>query len=422
MDPLTYHEQGKAGKISIVPTKPCKTAEDLSLAYTPGVAVPCLEIQKNPDDAYRYTTKGNLIGVVTNGTAILGLGDIGPLAGKPVMEGKAVLFKRFANIDAFDIEIQEKDPLKLIEIIAALEPTFGGINLEDIKGPECFAVEEALIQRMNIPVFHDDQHGTAIIVSAALLNAVELVGKKMEKVRVVFSGAGAAAIACAKLLLELGVKKENIVMCDSQGVITSERTTNKYKAEFAQKTSLRTLAEAMVDADVFIGVSQGNIVSAEMIRTMAKNPIVFAMANPTPEISYGQGKAARADVIMATGRSDFPNQVNNVLGFPFIFRAALDVRAMKITTVMKLAAARALAALAKEKVPAEVVAAYGREFSFGVEYIIPKPFDPRVLWHVAPAVAEAAMKEGVARKKIDRVKYKEELKMLASRLIQGKFS
>lgn len=422
-DALQYHEQGKPGKLSVLPTKPCTTAAELSLAYTPGVAIPCLEIQKHPESSYRYTGKGNLVAVISNGTAVLGLGNIGPLAGKPVMEGKVVLFKRFANVDGFDIEIAENDPRKLATIIAALAPTFGGINLEDIRAPDCFVVEEELRKRLSIPVFHDDQHGTAIIVAAALLNALELQGKKAENVKIVFSGAGAAAIACARMFLHLGVKKEQIALCDSTGVISTARRKelNKYKAQFAQKTTKKTLAEVLAGADVFIGVSKGNIVTPEMLRTMAAKPIVFAMANPTPEISYEQGKAARSDIIMATGRSDYPNQVNNVLGFPFIFRGALDVQASQINLPMKLAATKALAALAHEPVPVEVFKAYGQHFRFGPDYIIPKPFDPRVLYHVAPAVANTAMESGVAQKKVDLQQYTASLKELAQLLVKGKF-
>ncbi len=420
---LQYHEQGKPGKLTVVPSKSCRTAKELSLAYTPGVALPSLEIKKQPQNAYRYTGKGNLVAVISNGTSVLGLGNIGPLAGKPVMEGKVVLFKRFANIDGFDLEINETDPRKLAAIIASLEPTFGGINLEDIRAPDCFLVEEELCKRLSIPVFHDDQHGTAVITSAALLNALELVGKNLQDVRIVFSGAGAAAIACARMFLNLGVKKEQILLCDSDGVISTARLRklNKYKAQFAQKTNKRTLAEALQGADVFIGVSKGNIVTVEMVRSMATKPIVLAMANPIPEISYEDGKAARPDLIMATGRSDYPNQVNNVLGFPFIFRGALDVQAIAINTEMKLAAIRALSQLAHEPVPVEVIKAYGRHFRFGPEYIIPKPFDPRVLYYVAPAVAKAAMETGVARKKVTILEYTASLKELAQQLAKGKF-
>jgi len=409
---LKYHSEGRKGKIEVVATKPCYTARDLSLAYTPGVAEPCREIEKNDDDVYKYTAKGNLVAVVSNGTAVLGLGDIGPHAGKPVMEGKGVLFKRFADIDVFDIELKTKDPKEVIRAVQLLEPTFGGINLEDIKAPECFEIEEELIKTMNIPVFHDDQHGTAIISCAALLNAAEIAGKKMSELKIVVSGAGAAAISCCNHYVAAGVKVENIAMFDTKGHINKKRKDlNKYKEKFAQDIEYKDLADAMKGADVFIGLSKGNIVSQEMVKSMAKNPIVFAMANPDPEITYDAGIAARPDIIMATGRSDYPNQVNNVLGFPFIFRGALDVRASKINQEMKMAATKALAQLAKEKVPEAVINAYGgKEFSFGPEYIIPKPFDPRVLWYVAPAVAKAAMDTGVARKPItDWKAYKEEL-------------
>lgn len=409
---LKYHSEGRKGKIEVVATKPCYTARDLSLAYTPGVAEPCREIEKNDDDVYKYTAKGNLVAVVSNGTAVLGLGDIGPHAGKPVMEGKGVLFKRFADIDVFDIELKTKDPKEVIRAVQLLEPTFGGINLEDIKAPECFEIEEELIKTMNIPVFHDDQHGTAIISCAALLNAAEVAGKKMSELKIVVSGAGAAAISCCNHYVAAGVKVKNIAMFDTKGHINKKRKDlNKYKEKFAQDIEYKDLADAMKGADVFIGLSKGNIVSQEMVKSMAKNPIVFAMANPDPEITYDAGIAARPDIIMATGRSDYPNQVNNVLGFPFIFRGALDVRASKINQEMKMAATKALAQLAKEKVPEAVINAYGgKEFSFGPEYIIPKPFDPRVLWYVAPAVAKAAMDTGVARKPItDWKAYKEEL-------------
>lgn len=409
---LRYHSEGRKGKIEVIPTKPCYTARELSLAYTPGVAEPCREIEKNDEDVYKYTAKGNLVAVVSNGTAVLGLGDIGPHAGKPVMEGKGVLFKRFADIDVFDIELNTHDPKEIIRAVQLLEPTFGGINLEDIKAPECFEIEEELIRTMNIPVFHDDQHGTAIISCAALINAAEIAGKKLSELRVVVSGAGAAAIACCNMYISAGVMRENIAMFDTKGHINKKRTDlNKYKAQFAQDIVYKDLADAMRGADVFIGLSKGNIVSKEMVKSMAKNPIVFAMANPDPEIKYEDAIEARKDVIMATGRSDYPNQVNNVLGFPFIFRGALDVRAKKINEEMKIAATKALAQLAREKVPEVVINAYGgKEFSFGPEYIIPKPFDPRVLWYVAPAVAKAAMDTGVARKPIEDMNaYKEQL-------------
>lgn len=409
---LKYHSEGRKGKIEVIPTKPCYTARELSLAYTPGVAEPCREIEKNDDDVYKYTAKGNLVAVVSNGTAVLGLGDIGPHAGKPVMEGKGVLFKRFADIDVFDIELKTHDSKEVIRAVQLLEPTFGGINLEDIKAPECFEIEEELIETMNIPVFHDDQHGTAIISCAALINAAEVAGKKLDKMRLVISGAGASAVACCKMYIAAGVKVENIAMFDTKGHIHKKRTDlNKYKAMFAQDVVYKDLTDAMKGADVLVGLSKGNVVSQEMVKGMAKNPIVFAMANPDPEISYEDGIAARKDIIMATGRSDYPNQVNNVLGFPFIFRGALDVRASKINEEMKMAATMALAQLAKEKVPEIVINAYGgKEFSFGPEYIIPKPFDPRVLWYVAPAVAKAAMDTGVAKNPIhDWNKYKEQL-------------
>lgn len=409
---LDYHSQGRRGKIEVVATKPCLTQRDLSLAYTPGVAAPCLRIQANPDDAYLYTAKGNLVAVVTNGTAVLGLGDIGALAGKPVMEGKGILFKRFADIDVFDIEINTHDPDEVIRVVKLLEPTFGGINLEDIKAPECFYIEETLKRELSIPVFHDDQHGTAIISGAALVNALEIAGKRIDEVKVVFNGAGASGIACAKYYLRLGVKKENLILCDTKGVIYKGRTVgmNPWKEELAAETDARTLAEAMVGADVFVGLSVANCVTAEMVRSMAERPIVFAMANPDPEITWEEAKAARPDVIMATGRSDYPNQVNNVLGFPFIFRGALDVRATTINEEMKLAATRALAALAKEDVPDSVMKAYGGErLRFGPDYLIPKPLDHRVLIWEASAVAQAAMASGVARLHIDIEEYKEQL-------------
>jgi len=412
-DALDYHSQGRRGKIEVVSTKPCATQRDLSLAYTPGVAEPCLEIAANPDDAYRYTAKGNLVAVISNGTAVLGLGDIGPLAGKPVMEGKGVLFKRFADIDVFDIELNSHDPDDIIKAVRMLEPTFGGINLEDIKAPECFYIEEALKKVMNIPVFHDDQHGTAIISGAALINALEVVGKNAGKVKVVFSGAGAAGIACARLYEKLGVKRENILLVDTKGVVFKGRTEgmNDYKAYFASDTKARTLADAMKGADVFCGVSAKGIVTKEMVKSMADNPIVFAMANPDPEITYEDALSARDDLIMATGRSDYPNQVNNVLGFPFIFRGALDVRATAINDEMKIAASRALAGLTKEDVPDSVIRVYGgKRIEFGREYIIPKPFDPRVMLWETVAVAKAAMETGVARTPIkDMEAYKDSL-------------
>jgi malate dehydrogenase (oxaloacetate-decarboxylating)(NADP+) len=409
---LRYHSEGRKGKIEVIATKPCFTARELSLAYTPGVAEPCREIEKNPEDVYKYTAKGNLVAVVSNGTAVLGLGDIGPEAGKPVMEGKGVLFKRFADIDVFDIELKTHDPKEVIRTVQILEPTFGGINLEDIKAPECFEIEEECIKTMDIPVFHDDQHGTAIISCAALINAVEITGKKLKDIRIVVNGAGAAAIACCNMYIIAGVRIENIAMFDSKGHINKSRMDlNKYKAKYATEVKYNDLTNGMKGADVFVGLSQGNVVSKEMLKGMAKNPIVFALANPDPEITYEDAIEARKDIIIATGRSDYPNQVNNVLGFPFIFRGALDVRAKKINEEMKMAATLALANLAKLKVPEAVLNAYGgKEFSFGKEYIIPKPFDPRVLWTVAPAVAKAAMDSGVACDPIkDWVAYKEEL-------------
>jgi malate dehydrogenase (oxaloacetate-decarboxylating)(NADP+) len=409
---LKYHADGRAGKTEVVPTKPCVTQRDLSLAYTPGVAEPCMDIHANPDDAYLYTAKGNLVAVVTNGTAVLGLGNIGALAGKPVMEGKGVLFKRFADIDVFDIELNTEDPDDIVKVCKLLEPTFGGINLEDIKAPECFYIEETLKEQLNIPVFHDDQHGTAIISGAALLNALELVGKDIDKVRVVYSGAGAAGIACARLYCSLGINPDNILMVDSKGVIYNGRdeTLNKYKAEFARDTDCRTLADAMKDADVFVGVSMKGLVTKDMVKSMAKDPIIFAMANPDPEITYDDALDARKDVIVATGRSDYPNQVNNVLGFPFIFRGALDTFASSINDEMKIAAVKALADLARENVPEMVMRAYGlAELSFGREYIIPKPFDPRILVWEASAVAQAAMETGVARKTFDIGEYRDRL-------------
>ncbi len=401
---LEYHSlDGIPGKLSVIPTKPCKSAEDLSLAYTPGVAKPVLKIEEDADNAYRYTNKGNLVAVISNGTAILGLGDRGALASKPVMEGKGVLFKRFADIDVFDIEINEKDPDKLIGIIKAISPTFGGINLEDIKGPECFRIEKELINECDIPVFHDDQHGTAIIASAGLMNAAEIAGKKLDDMKVVVSGAGAAGISCARMFILIGVRKENIVMLDSKGVIYKGRAgLTAEKEEFASETDARTLEDAMNGADVFMGLSKPNVVSSEMLRSMNHDPIVFAMANPDPEITYEKAMESRSDIIMATGRSDYPNQINNVLGFPFIFRGALDVGAKRITENMKLAAADALAKLAKEPVPEIVSKAYGGEkFSFGRRYIVPKPFDPRVIEYEAVAVARQACLDGVATHPIE---------------------
>lgn len=411
-DALDYHRSDRPGKIEVVPTKPCQTQRDLSLAYTPGVAEPCLAIEKNPDAAFEYTSRGNLVAVVTNGTAVLGLGSIGALASKPVMEGKGVLFKRFADIDVFDLELDTLDPEEIIRTVKLLEPTFGGINLEDIKAPECFLIEERLKKEMNIPVFHDDQHGTAIISGAGLLNALELVEKKIDEVKIVFNGAGAAGIACAKFHITLGVKPENVILCDSKGVIFEGRTEgmNPHKEAFKVETEARTLADAMKGADVFVGCSVKDVVTQDMVRSMADNPIVFAMANPDPEIGYAEAEAARDDVITATGRSDFPNQINNVLGFPSIFRGALDVRASGINDAMKVAAARALADLTKEPVPYQAMKAYNLErLQFGPEYIIPKPFDPRVLIWEASAVAKAAMETGVARIEIDIDEYRERL-------------
>ena len=409
---LEYHHTGRPGKLEVVSTKPCQTQRDLSLAYTPGVAEPCRVIEKDPDEVFEYTAKGNLVAVITNGTAVLGLGNIGPLAGKPVMEGKAVLFKRFADIDVFDLELDTHDPEDFIHAVRLLEPTFGGVNLEDIKAPECFVIEERLKKEMDIPVFHDDQHGTAIISGAGLLNGLEVVGKRIDEVTIVVNGAGAAGIACARFYCLLGARHQNIIMCDSRGVICKGRTRgmNPYKEEFASDTEARTLADALKGADVFIGLSAPNVVSKEMVRSMADRPILFAMANPDPEITYEDAKAARDDVIMATGRSDYPNQVNNVLGFPSIFRGALDVRARAINDEMKVAAARALANLAKEPVPYQVMKAYRVDrIEFGPEYLIPKPFDPRVLIWEASAVAEAAMESGVARIQIDIEEYREKL-------------
>jgi len=408
---LDYHSQGRPGKIQVSPTKPFKNQHDLSLAYTPGVAEPCREIAQRPEEAYTYIAKGNLVAVVTNGTAVLGLGNIGPLAGKPVMEGKGILFKAFADIDVFDLEVGSEDPEDVIRFCQLLEPTVGGINLEDIRSPDCFYIEEKLRETLSIPVFHDDQHGTAIISGAALLNALELVAKDLGTVQVVFAGAGAAAIATAEHYVRLGVKRDHILMCDHEGVISSERTDlDRYKSRFARKTKARTLAQALQDADVFVGLSVGGIVSGDMLRGMAPRPIVFALANPTPEIMPEEARQARSDAIIATGRSDFPNQVNNVLGFPFIFRGALDVRAKKINGEMEMAATRALAALAKEEVPDSVMRAYGLErLRFGPDYVIPKPFDPRVLLWVAPAVAWAAVGSGVAGRVIDVDEYRAQL-------------
>ena len=412
---LEYHEEGKPGKIEIVPTKPYSSQRDLALAYSPGVAYPCLEIEENPEDAYRYTNKGNLVGVISNGTAVLGLGDIGALAGKPVMEGKALLFKIFAGLDAYDIEINEKDPEKIIEIVKAISPTFGGINLEDIKAPECFTIESRLKKECNIPIMHDDQHGTAIISAAGLINALMIQGKKIEDIKLVVNGAGAAAISCTKLYVAIGVRPENVVMCDSKGVIRSDREgLNTQKKEFATKRDLNTLAEAMVGADVFLGLSVKGVVTSEMIKSMAPKPIVFALANPDPEITYEEAIESRPDVIVATGRSDYPNQINNVIGFPYIFRGALDCGATAINENMKIAAVYAIADLARLPVPAIVDEAYGRNnIKFGKEYILPKPLDPRLLLYVAPAVAKAAADSGIAKRPIkDWEKYKEKLRSL----------
>ncbi|MFP5470950.1 MAG: NADP-dependent malic enzyme [Bacteroidia bacterium] len=409
---LDYHSSDRPGKIEVVPTKPYSSQRDLSLAYSPGVAEPCLEIEKNLEDVYKYTAKGNLVAVISNGTAVLGLGDIGPEASKPVMEGKGVLFKIFADIDVFDIEIDAKDPEKFIQTVKAISPTFGGINLEDIKAPECFEIERRLKEELNIPIMHDDQHGTAIISAAALLNALELAKKKIHKVKIVINGAGAAAISCSKLYLSLGAKKENIWMFDSKGLLTNDRTDLSFeKIEFTQKSKDLTLEQAMKGSDVFLGLSKGDIVSKEMVKSMAKNPIVFALANPDPEISYKDAMSVREDIIMATGRSDNPNQVNNVLGFPYIFRGALDVRAKCINEEMKLAAVYAIATLAKETVPEEVNQAYGEtNIVFGRDQFIPKPLDPRLITHVSPAVAKAAMDSGVAQHPIkDWEAYKEQL-------------
>lgn len=401
---LEYHEMdGVPGKVTVVPTKPCVTADDLGLAYTPGVAKPVLEIADNPEDAYRYTAKGNLVAVISNGTAILGLGDRGALASKPVMEGKGVLFKRFADIDVFDIELDVTDPDKIIEMVKAMEPTFGGVNLEDIKAPECFKIEQVLIEKCGIPIFHDDQHGTAIIATAGLMNSCEIVGKKVEDVKIVINGAGAAGISCARMFKAAGAQAKNILMVDSKGVIYKGRGAGmtSQKEEFAVETEARSLADAMKGADIFMGLSVADCVSAEMLRSMAKDPVVFAMSNPNPEIDWHLAMATRDDLIMATGRSDYPNQINNVLGFPFIFRGALDVRSRVISEGMKMAAAKALAALAKEPVPESVKKAYGgKDFSFGRNYIVPKPFDPRVIEWEAVAVAKAACEEGHAAKPI----------------------
>ena len=418
-DALSYHSKGRHGKIEVHSTKACRTQEDLSLAYTPGVAWPVREIAENERNSYVYTDRGNLVGVISNGTAILGMGSLGASASKPVMEGKGILFKRFADIDVFDIEIDSTDPEEIIRVCRLIQPTFGGINLEDIKAPECFRIEQELKRILDIPVFHDDQHGTAIIAGAGLINALELTEKNIEDVSIVVNGAGAAGITCARFALLLGAQKENILMCDSRGVIYTGRfgDLSEEKEFFAADTKRRTLAEALSGADVFIGVSVAGAMTSDMLRAMAKRPIVFAMANPDPEIEYDTAKAIRSDVIIATGRSDFPNQVNNVLGFPFIFRGALDVMATTINDEMKLACSRALADLAKKPVPEEVSLAYGGEtFSYGPDYIIPKPFDPRVLPEVSWEVARAAMMSGVARRRLDLGRYLEELQALSVRI------
>ena len=416
---LKYHEEWAPGKIEVMPTKPYSNQHDLSLAYSPGVAFPCKEIERDPSLANLYTDKANLVAVISNGTAVLGLGDIGALAGKPVMEGKALLFKIFAGIDSFDIEVDEKDPDKFVEIVKAISPTFGGVNLEDIKAPECFKIENRLKSECAIPIMHDDQHGTAIISGAALLNALEVQGKNIKDARLVVNGAGAAAISCARLYVKLGVDPSNLVMCDSKGVIRSDRADiNAQKREFATSRDLHTLEEAIVGADVFVGLSVANVLTPDMLRSMAPNPIVFALANPEPEIQYDLAKSTRPDVVIATGRSDYPNQVNNVLGFPYIFRGALDSRAVEINEDMKLAACHAIAKLAREEVPDVVKEAYGNiDFEFGKEYILPKPFDPRLLYRVSPAVVKAAIKSGVARRVIDDWKaYDDELRLRMSRL------
>lgn len=412
---LLYHSQGKPGKIEVVPTKPYRTQTDLSLAYSPGVAEPCLEIQKNPHDAYKYTNKGNLVAVISNGTAVLGLGDIGAMSGKPVMEGKSLLFKIYAGVDAFDIEVNEKNPDKFIEAVKAIAPTFGGINLEDIKAPECFEIERRLKAELDIPVMHDDQHGTAIISAAGLINAIDVAGKKLEDARIVVNGAGAAAISCTRLYCSFGARKENIVMLDSRGVIRVDRENlTEQKREFATTRDIHTLEEAVKDADVFVGLSKGNVLSKDMVRSMAKNPIIFALANPVPEISYEDAKDARPDVLMSTGRTDYPNQINNVIGFPYIFRGALDTAAKAINEEMKLAAARAIADLARRPVPDIVNRAYHvRNFTFGPDYFIPKPVDPRLITEVSMAVAKAAIESGVARKVItDWKAYRQQLREL----------
>ncbi len=424
-DALDYHRTGRKGKIEVVPTKPCRTQADLSLAYTPGVAEPCREIARSPELSFEYTARGNLVAIVTNGTRVLGLGNIGALAGKPVMEGKAVLFKRFADIDVFDLEVNSEKAEDVIKFCQLLEPTVGGINLEDIKTPDCFLIEETLCKTMSIPVMHDDQHGSAIVSGAALLGALAIVGKQIERVHVVFVGAGAAGIACAGHYLRLGVQPDRMLMVDTKGVIYAGRTEgmNPYKVRFARQTELRTLTEALRDADVLVGFSAKGAVTPDMLKFMAPRPIVFALANPDPEISPEDARSARSDLIMATGRSDYPNQVNNVLGFPFVFRGALDVRARAINEEMKIAATLALAELAREEVPDSVCQAYGVEkIQFGSEYIVPKPFDPRVLLWVASAVARAAMESGVARHPVVLEEYRERLDLLGRRLMRSSFT
>jgi malate dehydrogenase (oxaloacetate-decarboxylating)(NADP+) len=411
---LRYHSEGRPGKLKIVPTKATVTQVDLSMAYTPGVAEPCREIARDPDEVYRYTAKSNLVAVVSNGTAVLGLGNLGPLAGKPVMEGKAVLFKRFADIDVFDVEIDSEDTDEIVRTVQLISPTFGGINLEDIRAPECFEIERRLIESLDIPVFHDDQHGTAIISGAALINALLITGRDIAQTRVVFCGEGAAGIGCARLYRDLGVRPENMLLCDTRGVLDESRRSRvtPEKAEFLRETPLRTLEQAVRGADVFVGLSQAGLVTPEMVKSMAPRPVIFAMANPDPEITPGAVRQVRSDAVVATGRSDYPNQVNNVLGFPFIFRGALDVRASRINEAMKRAAVFALAELARrgEVVPQAVRAAYPNDsFDFGRDYILPKPFDPRILTFLAPAVAQAAMDSGVARRKIDTVEYTKRL-------------
>ena len=416
-DALLYHENGRPGKIEVVPTKPYATQKDLSLAYSPGVAYPCLAIKDNKADAYKYTDKGNLVAVISNGTAVLGLGNIGALAGKPVMEGKALLFKIFAGIDSFDIEINEEDPDKVVEIVKAISPTFGGINLEDIKAPECFRIEDRLKAECDIPIMHDDQHGTAIISGAALINALEIQGKKIGDIKLVVNGAGAAAFRCTSLYVKLGVKKDNIIMCDSKGVIRKDRDSlTPQKAEFATSQDVHTLAEAIKGADVFLGLSVADVLTPEMVLSMADKPVIFALANPNPEIDYNLAKQTRDDLIICTGRSDYPNQVNNVLGFPYIFRGALDCRATDINEEMKIAAVYAIADLAKQPVPESVKEAYkgtDETFTFGRDYILPKAFDPRLLYKISPAVAKAAMESGAAQSPIsDWVEYGEFLRNL----------